>query len=49
LPRQFFDYIDVAANQEQTAAANLSAFDHIQLRQRILRDVSTIDTSSAVN
>jgi L-lactate dehydrogenase (cytochrome) len=46
LPRQFFDYIDGAAYQEKTAAANLSAFDHIQLRQRILKDVSTIDTSS---
>jgi L-lactate dehydrogenase (cytochrome) len=46
LPRQLFDYIDGASYQEQTAAANLNAFDHIQLRQRILRDVSTIDTSS---
>jgi len=46
LPRQFFDYIDGAAYQEHTAAANINAFDNIQLRQRVLRDVSKIDTSS---
>jgi L-lactate dehydrogenase (cytochrome) len=46
LPRQFFDYIDGASYQETTAAANLSAFEHIKLRQRILKDVSSIDTST---
>ncbi|RLA03463.1 MAG: L-lactate dehydrogenase [Gammaproteobacteria bacterium] len=45
LPRQFFDYIDGASYQEKTAAENISAFENLQLRQRILRDVSNIDTS----
>lgn len=44
LPRQFFDYIDGAAYQEKTAQDNVSAFQQIQLKQRILRDVSDIST-----
>lgn len=44
LPRPFFDYIDGASYQQHTAQANISAFQHILLRQRILRDVSNIDT-----
>ncbi len=45
LPRPFFDYIDGASYQETTAAANISAFENLQLRQRVLSDVSDIDTS----
>jgi len=45
LPRPFFDYIDGGSYQEITAAANVSAFENLQLRQRILADVSNIDTS----
>ena len=45
LPRPFFDYIDGAAYQENSAAANIRSFQDLQLRQRILRDVSNIDTS----
>jgi len=45
LPRPFFDYIDGASFQEQTAAANINAFNDLQLRQRVLSDVSAIDTS----
>ncbi|PCJ48327.1 MAG: alpha-hydroxy-acid oxidizing enzyme [Gammaproteobacteria bacterium] len=45
LPRAFFDYIDGAAHQELTAKKNILAFESLQLRQRILRDVSNIDTS----
>ncbi|MCP4272258.1 MAG: L-lactate dehydrogenase [Gammaproteobacteria bacterium] len=44
LPRPFFDYIDGASYQEKTAAANISAFENLQLRQRVLSDVSNIDT-----
>ncbi len=44
LPRQLFDYIDGAAYQEKTAQENINAFSNLQLRQRILRDVSKIDT-----
>lgn len=45
LPRPLFDYIDGGAYQEKTAAANVSAFEQLQLRQRILKDVSRVDTS----
>ncbi len=45
LPRQFFDYVDGAAYQEVTADRNLEALADLELRQRILRDVSNVDTS----
>jgi L-lactate dehydrogenase (cytochrome) len=41
-----FDYIDGAAGREIGAARNRSAFDDLELRPRILRDVS--DRSLAV-
>jgi len=46
LPRFLFDYIDGGAGEEQTLAANRADFQHYQLRQRVLRDVSCIDTSA---
>jgi len=46
LPRQLFDYIDGGSYQEKTLQANVNAFDQVQLKQRILRDVSNIDTST---
>lgn len=45
LPRLLFDYIDGGAYQETTLARNVADFAAIRLRQRVLRDVSTIDTS----
>jgi L-lactate dehydrogenase (cytochrome) len=48
LPRFLFDYIDGGANDELTLAANVSGFQQIKLRQRVLRDVSHIDTSSTL-
>jgi len=45
LPRPFFDYIDGASYQEKTATDNICAFESLQLRQRVLSDVSSIDTS----
>lgn len=47
LPRFLFDYIDGAANSETTAAANISDFDKILLKQRVMRDVSGVDTTTA--
>lgn len=44
LPRFLFDYIDGAANEEQTAAANVEDFRSIRIRQRVMRDVADIDT-----
>jgi len=46
LPRFLFDYIDGGANAETTLAANVDGFRNIALRQRVMRDVSTIDTST---
>ena len=45
LPRQFFDYIDGGAYQEITARSNISAFDKLLLRQRVLNNVESINTS----
>jgi L-lactate dehydrogenase (cytochrome) len=47
LPRQFFDYIDGHAYQEKTGHNNVKAFEDLQLRQRILQDVSRVDTSTS--
>lgn len=41
LPRQLFDYIDGGAYAESTLAANVTDLGAIQLRQRVLRDVSS--------
>jgi L-lactate dehydrogenase (cytochrome) len=46
LPWMVFDYIDGAAGREIGVARNRSAFDDLELRPRILRDVS--DRSLAV-
>ena len=40
LPWMVFDYIDGAAGQETGAARNRAAFDALEFRPRILRDVS---------
>ncbi|MDM8348126.1 L-lactate dehydrogenase [Pseudomonas sp. sp1636] len=45
LPQFLFDYIDGGANAEQTLAANSADFRQLQLRQRVLRDVSQCDTA----
>ena len=46
LPRHLFDYLDGAAYEETTAAANREGFRSLQLRQRVLRDVSQIKLST---
>ena len=46
LPRFLFDYVDGGAGEEQTLAANRADFQGYRLRQRVLRDVSRIDTSA---
>ena len=46
LPRFLFDYIDGGANDEITLAANVSDFRKIRIRQRVLKDVSNIDTAT---
>ncbi len=44
LPTQIFDYIDGGAYQEKTAQENITAFEKIHLKQRVLRDVSNVST-----
>ena len=46
LPRFLFDYVDGAANSEDTARRNVDDLAAIALRQRVLRDVSAIDTTT---
>ena len=44
LPRQLFDYVDGGAVDERTLAANRADFARFHLRQRVLRDVSSVNT-----
>jgi L-lactate dehydrogenase (cytochrome) len=44
LPRFLFDYIDGGASREETMAANQRDFAQWRLRQRVMRDVSEVDT-----
>ncbi len=48
LPRFLFDYLDGGANAEKTMVENESDFDKVHLRQRVMRDVSNIDTSTTL-
>lgn len=48
LPRGVFDYIDGGAEDERTLARNSAAFSDLEFRPRVLRDVSDIDTSTAL-
>lgn len=48
LPRFLFDYIDGGASREETMAANQRDFGRWHLRQRVMRDVSRVDTSTTV-
>jgi len=43
VPRFLFDYADGGANDEQTLARNVADLRAVGLRQRVLRDVATID------
>jgi len=49
LPRFLYDYIDGGANDEVTMADNVSDFRDIRLKQRVMRDVSNIDTSTVLS
>jgi L-lactate dehydrogenase (cytochrome) len=48
LPRMLFDYIDGGASDEATLAANRDDLLRLRLRQRVLRDVSAVDTSTRI-
>lgn len=46
LPRFLFDYLDGGAGEEMSLASNMADFRAIQLDQRVMRDVSAIDTGT---
>jgi L-lactate dehydrogenase (cytochrome) len=48
LPGGVFDYIDGAAEDERTLAANEAAYARTSFRPRVLRGVDTIDIASSV-
>ena len=48
LPRFLFDYIDGGAGREETMAANQGDFGRWRLRQRVMCDVSNVDTSADI-
>lgn len=48
LPRALFDYIDGGAGAEATLAANVADFAGLRLKQRVMRDVSALDPSTAL-
>jgi len=48
LPHGVFDYIDGAAEDERTLAANSDDFGRIGFRPRVLRDVSSVDPSTTL-
>ena len=48
LPGGVFDYFDGAAEDEVTKLENSSAFSKVELRPRVLVDVSSIDTSTTI-
>jgi L-lactate dehydrogenase (cytochrome) len=48
LPRGVFDYIDGAAEDERTLAANSDAYARIGFRPRVLRDVDHVDPSTTL-
>jgi len=49
LPRFLFDYIDGGANDEDTLRANVADFSRYCLKQQVMRDVSSIDTSTVLS
>jgi L-lactate dehydrogenase (cytochrome) len=46
LPHALFDYIDGGAYDEATLKANVADLRALKLKQRVMRDVSTIDTKT---
>ncbi|HNR76773.1 MAG TPA: L-lactate dehydrogenase [Parvularculaceae bacterium] len=46
LPRALFDYLDGGAGTEATLADNIGDFARLRLKQRVLRDVSSVDMST---
>ena len=45
VPRMFYDYTESGSWTEQTFRENTSDFDALKMKQRVMRDVSNVDTS----
>jgi L-lactate dehydrogenase (cytochrome) len=48
LPPMFFEYIDGGSYSEVTLRRNVTDLESVALRQRVLRDVSSLDTSTTL-
>jgi len=48
IPRPVFDYVDGAADEEISMAANMEAFRRYRFRPRALAEVSAVDTTTRV-
>ena len=48
VPAVVFDYVDGAAGDEVTAARNLAELRAVELRPRVMVDVSEVDTATSV-
>ena len=48
LPRFLFDYVDGGAGEEESMRANVEDFSRIKLRQKVMRDVSNVDTGTVL-
>lgn len=48
LPRALFDYVDGGAYEEITLARNVADFGRLRLKQRVLRDVSAVQTGTTL-
>src|SRR3546814_10211352 len=48
IPRFLFDYADGGANAEETLRRNVGDLAGIALRQRVLKDVASIDLSATL-
>ncbi|PCD04212.1 alpha-hydroxy-acid oxidizing enzyme [Sphingomonas spermidinifaciens] len=48
LPRFLFDYIDGAAGDETTLRRNVADLQDVAIRQRVLKDVSRVDTATTL-
>jgi (S)-mandelate dehydrogenase len=48
LPRAIFDFFDGGAEDEVTLRANRAAFERVQLRPRVLVDVSVVDLKTEI-
>ncbi len=46
LPRFLFDYIDGGANAEHTLRANVADLEGVELRQRVLKNVESLDLTT---